>query len=241
MCFQQLEIYYYLLSHNLASIASSPYHLAFSKCTTGTHYIGQQVSATVHHPLTCHQGPSSAVHCPPAYYPPSSLHHPTFSKCWHTLHQHTGQRCCSLSACFTVHHHPPPIPLTILHHPPSTCLPTVHHCPPTRHPPSPLPLSSSWSIVALHLHSCCLKVVAPCLAALSHLYQSSSMYGHWGDNISFYRIFLFILAWSVSVSFLLFNLFIHNKYNREPENRQLVRIKLFLKNKNNRCVHRGRQ
>ena len=142
--------------HHLLATPSGLWQIA-----TGAHYISTWVSAAVHHPLACHQGPSSAVQCPPAYQPPSSSpHHLTFSKCWCTLHQHMGQHWCSPSAH---------LPSSAAHHtaPPCLCWPALPAC----HPPLPHLLSPSLSVVTLaavsgqHHH---LEVVAPPhLAALS--------------------------------------------------------------------------
>ena len=155
--FQKLGILLLSAILPLSIIISLLHHPAFGKCTTGTHYISTWVSTAVPHLLTCHQGPSSAVHRLPTYYPPSSsLHHPTFGKCWCTLHQHTGQYCCSPSTHFTVYHHPTyhPLPSTI-------CL--LVHCPSlSTHLPMTLRPSS------IHGPLCCSLLISRHTCELYH-------------------------------------------------------------------------
>ena len=150
--------------HRLLATPSGLWQIA-----TGAHYINTQVSAAVHHLLACHQGPSSAVQHPPTYHPPSSSpHHPTFGKCWRTLHQHMGQCCCSPSA----RHWPPTVcSLAIIRHSPRcstlpllaclTCLPSTVASP-------TLTLTVIVALAAVggqHRH---LEVVAPpCLTTVS--------------------------------------------------------------------------
>ena len=152
-----------------------------------------------------------------------------------------------LAGCAAVHHPPislsTTVPLIILRHPPSACLPNAH-CPQlSTHLPSTMASISATLTLIVHCCPCCcqwpiLSPQSPLALPLSPTYTSHC----WGDNIyiSFYRIFI-IRSSLECIGNVPFILFIYSKYNRELENRQLVGIKLFLKNNNNGCVHRGRQ